>query len=219
MAKSWQKYQLSRTLIGVIISNNLSWTQRVDYVVKKANQKLGFLHRNLRCNPVSSKCLVYTSLVRSGLEYAAPIWDPTTDKDSWKIESIQRSAARWPSQLTPPRASITELLQDLGWDDLSNRRKTRRLTLLYKIYNHQVAWDYAELDIARNPRPSRQHVHQIRQLPVWKNTFLFSFVTRTIPEWNSLPGNTISADFPASFKSQLPPATPWAAPPRSRVGH
>ena len=205
--------------LGVNISNNLSWTPHVDYVVKKANQKLGFLRRNLCGSPVSSKCLAYTSLVRSGLEYAAPNWDPITDKDSWKIESIQRRAARWAKSTYSPRASVTELLQELGWDDLSNRRKNLCLTLLYKIYYHQVAVDYAELDITRNPRPSRQHEHQIRQLPTRKNTFLFSFVTRTIPEWNSLPANTISADSATTFKSQLPAATLWAAPPRSRVGH
>ena len=106
--------------LGVNISNNLSWTPHVDYIFKKANQKLGFLRRNLRGSPVSSKCLPYTSLVMSGLEYAAPIWDPITDKDSWKIESIQRRAARWAKSTYSPRASITELLQELGWDDLSN---------------------------------------------------------------------------------------------------
>ena len=147
--------------LGVNISNNLSWTPHVDYIVKKANQKPGFLRRNLRGSPVSSKCLAYTSLVRCGLEYAAPIWDPITDKDSWKIESIQRRAALWAKSTSPPRASVTELLQELGWDDLSNRRKNLRLTLLYKIYYHQVAVVFAELDIARNPRPSRQHEHQI----------------------------------------------------------
>ena len=202
-----------------IFSGTGPWTPHVDYIFKKANQKLGFLRHNLRGSPVSSKCLAYTSLVRSGLEYAAPIWDPITDKDSWKIESIQRRAARWAKSTYSPRASVTELLQELGWDDLSNRSKNLRLTLLYKIYYHQVAVDYAELDITHNPRPSRQHEHQIRQLPARKNTFLYSFVTRTIPEWNSLPANTISADSATTFKSQLPAATPWAALPRSRVGH
>ena len=181
--------------LGVNISNNLSWTPHMDYVVKKANQKLGFLHRNLHGSPVSSKCLAYTSLVRSGLEYSTPIWDPITDKDSWKNESIQRIAARWAKSTYSPRASVTELLHELGWDNLSNRRKNLRLTLLFEIYYHQVAVDYAELDITHNPRPSRQHEHQIRQLPARKNTFLFSFVMRTIPEWNSLPANTISADY------------------------
>ena len=90
--------------LGVNISNNLSWTPHVDYFVKKANQKLGFLRRNLPGigSPVSSKCLAYASLVRSGLEYAAPIWDPITDKDSWKIESIQRRAARWAKSTYSP---------------------------------------------------------------------------------------------------------------------
>ena len=96
--------------LGVNISNNLSWTPHVDYIVKKANQQLGFLRRNLRGSPVSSKYLAYTSLVRSGLEYAAPIWDPKTDKDSWKIESIQRRAARWAKSTYSPLASVTELL-------------------------------------------------------------------------------------------------------------
>ncbi len=45
-------------------------------MVKKGNQKLGFLRRNLRGCSQKCKTIAYISLVRAGMEYAATIWDP-----------------------------------------------------------------------------------------------------------------------------------------------
>ena len=188
--------------LGINISSDLSWTTHIDYVVKKANQKLGFLKRNLRGCPAASKTLAYTSLIRSGLEYAAPIWDPHTAKDAARIEAVQRKSARWVKSNYAPRASVTELLKELKWSSLEDRRKILRLTLLYKIYNHKVAVDHSEVDLMSNERPSRQHEHQIRR-PRAGPQFSNSFIIRTIPEWNALPAAVVSADSVNTFKSQL----------------
>ena len=65
-----QKYKL----LGVYISSDLSWNFHIDYIVKKANKRLYAL-RALRKAGVTKVDLVsiYCSLIRSVLEYCAPV--------------------------------------------------------------------------------------------------------------------------------------------------
>jgi len=189
--------------LGVWISNDLSWTHHVDYVAKKGNQKLGFLRRNLRGAPLASRRLAYTSLVRSGLEYAAPIWDPHKLKDRVKLEKIQRKAARWVKSSYSPHTSVTAILQDLGWSELEERRRVLRLALLYNIYFGKVQVKHSEVDLTLNSRPSRINSYQIRRPRSKTLVYSNSFVLRTIPEWNALSDNTISAGSATTFKSRL----------------
>ena len=93
--------------LGVLLSNTLSWTPNVDAVATRANQKLGFIRRNLRGSPLKSKCMAYTTLVRSGLEYAAPIWDPATKKDikPYREEQLDgRNLSTMTDQLASPNS-------------------------------------------------------------------------------------------------------------------
>ena len=196
--------------LGVLISNDLSWTPHVDNVAKKANQKLGFLKRNLRASPISSKKLAYTSLIRSGLEYAATVWDLPLEKDTHKLERIQRRAARWTKSQYSRYASVDSMLDDLGWDKLADRRRNLRLILIYQIYHSEdnlIAINHEEVDLVKNQRPSRKHSKQLIRPKVGQ----MSTVPRTIPDWNSLERGIVSSDFD-TFKSQLAAATAAARP-------
>lgn len=194
--------------LGVWISNDLSWTPHVDYASKKGNQKLGFLRRNLRGAPTLSKSLAYTSLVRSGLEYAAPIWDPHKIKDTKKLETIQRRAARWAKSAYSPHTSVTGLMQALGWSGLEERRRILRLTLLYKIFFHEVSVEHEEVDLLPNPRPSRKNSFQILRPRARSTAYSKSLVLCTIPEWNNLPDSTITAGSATAFKNRLAASKP-----------
>ena len=54
--------------LGVILTQSLSWSNHVSQVSVKANQKLGFIKRNLKGSPQELKRLAYITLVRSGME-------------------------------------------------------------------------------------------------------------------------------------------------------
>ena len=193
--------------LGVLLSNDLSWSPHVDNTAHRANQKLGFIRRNLRSSPITSKCLAYTSLVCSGMEYAASIWDPISKVDIRKLEMVQRKAARWAKSCFSQSASVTKMLQDLKWDDLADRRKNIRLTLLYKICNKNVNIEFSEIDIIPSIRPSRRHQEQFFRPRANTDVLKNSFVFRTITEWNTLPASVIHAGSVNAFKSCLT-ATP-----------
>ena len=67
--------------LGVTLSRDQAWRSHIDSVIAKANQKLGFVKRNLRGTRLRSKITAYFAIVRTGMEYAAPIWDPYLRKD------------------------------------------------------------------------------------------------------------------------------------------
>ena len=72
--------------LGITITTDLSWNWHITKVAQKANNTLGFLRRNLKTSPKSTKDCAYKTLVRSRqqLEYACQVWDP------YRVKNIQK---------------------------------------------------------------------------------------------------------------------------------
>ena len=80
------------------------------------------------------KTTVYNSLVRP---QAAAVWDPYTGENILldKLEMAQRRAARYVCNNHIQIASVTGMLQKLGWRSLEQRRADIRLLFLFKSIN------------------------------------------------------------------------------------
>ena len=101
--------------IGVAdLSNNLSWNSRIDRTVKKENNMLGFLRRNLRINNRLLKAAAYKTLIRPNLEYCASVWSPYTATGKRKVEMVQRRAARYGTNRYHNTSSVTDMSQKTG---------------------------------------------------------------------------------------------------------
>ena len=125
-------YQLNNTILdrvnacdylGITTSENLSWTDHITANAKKANARLGFLHRNLKGCPQALKRTAYVSLVHSLMEYSSTIWNPNLKKDKEALEKVQRRAARWIRSDYRQRSSVTAMLTDLGLATLEKQRE------------------------------------------------------------------------------------------------
>ena len=130
----------STPYLGVCLSETLEWEAHINKITSrpKANSTLAFLWRNLKACPPKLRVTAYFSLVRSSLEYSSAVWDPFRQKNINKLEKIQRSAARFVTQNYRQTASVTSLIQNLGWTDLKTRRKNSRLVSMFKILNELV---------------------------------------------------------------------------------
>ena len=195
----------SEKYLGVLISQDMSWSPHISSVSTKANQKLGFLKRNLKGSPTELKKLAYISIVRSSLEYASSIWDPHLAKDKTQLEGVQRKAARWIQGNYQRTSSVTKMLKSLQLDTLEERRRASRLAFMYKILREEVAVSPTDLHIERNHRAARGLCTQDKLIvPRCRTTELQKhFVARTVPEWNRLPHSTTSADTLQCFKCRL----------------
>ena len=121
---------------------------------------------------------VYTTFVRLQLEYAAAIWDPNYDNEIKQIEKVQRRAARCTTCNFGRTASVTDMIETLGWRTLKQRHSDARLCLFFKIINNMVALPLPDY-IQPNPRISRRdHSRSFCQLQMTKDYYKYSFFTR-----------------------------------------
>ena len=58
-----------------------------------------------------------------------------------KLEMVQRRAARYVLDRFNYLSSVDEMLQELQWNTLEERRKKERLVMFYKIHNEQTGID------------------------------------------------------------------------------
>ena len=117
--------------LGVTISKDLSWNTHINNITSTANKTLGFVKRNVVTKNKDIKTMAYNSLVRPQVEYASVVWSPYTKDNINKIEKVQRRAARWVTNDYSSYSSVTDMLSNLGWRSLENRRTDTRLAMFY----------------------------------------------------------------------------------------
>ena len=188
------------TYLGVDISNTLTWNKHIDHITSSANRSLAFIKRNLYSCPRNIKANAYLTLVRPLLEYSSSVWDPYTVSLSNKVDKIQRRAARFVYNDYSPHSSVTEMLKDLGWESLEDRRTVNRLAIFHKARLGLLALPINNLQPVR--RFSRyHHSNSFINISTNKDCYKFSFFPRTVREWNLLPQNITDIEDPKQFKN------------------
>ena len=178
--------------LGVELSEDLGWEPHINKVISKANRTLGFL----RWNIYMYKC--------PHLEYASSVWNPFRKCHINALEMVQRKAARFvTSNYTREPGTVTTILQNLGWQTLKNRRKMARLTLLYKFINQEAAVNIPPYLTKPTTRTRKYHYQRFSRLSISTDTYKYSFIPRTISDWNNLPPEVIISPSVDSFREGL----------------
>ena len=141
--------------------------------------------------------------MRPSLEYSSAVWNRFTCDQIYQLEAVQRRAVRFVKKNYDRRASVTEMLKDTNWSTLAQRRKIARLSVFQK--SHQ---GYLSIPIRTLLRPvqratRRSHSQAYIELHSSKDCSKFSFLTRTLKDWNSLPESTVMIEDPKEFKEQI----------------
>ena len=82
--------------------------------------------------------MAYTTYIRPIVEYASPVWDPHTRRNTNKIEMVRRRCARYVTGNFDRTSSETSLLNCLIWPALEERRRQYRLAVMNCILHNQV---------------------------------------------------------------------------------
>ena len=76
--------------------------------------------------------LCYKNLVRPILDYTSIIWSPYHQHNIHSIEMVQRCEARIVSSNYDRYASVTQMLNNIGWPTMSQRCERLQAIMLYK---------------------------------------------------------------------------------------
>ena len=104
--------------LGIYIDSKLAFNTHVDAIVKKAISTRAFLARNIPRCCRNVKQMAYTTYIRPTVEYASPVWDPHTKRNTNKIEMVQRRCARYVTGNFDRTSSVTFMLNCLSWQTL-----------------------------------------------------------------------------------------------------
>ena len=160
------------------------------------------LHRN---------CLktIYVSHIRSALEYCDVIWDNCTAEQALKLEHLQLDCIRIITGL-PKFCSNENLYRESGFDTLSERRRQHRLVVTFRAValNECPPYFLELLPTLRRDATVRNNRHyftfELYHI-ARNNTFLHSFLPKTIKEWNKLSVEARSATNLRFFKMKIRP--------------
>jgi hypothetical protein len=137
--------------------------------------------RILKNGNSNTKSLAYMSLVGPILEYGASCWDPYREGHITALDRVQKKAAKFAHHT-----------KSSNWENLASRRKLSRICALFKSYSGERAWKAIGDRLKRPHYLSRvDHERKIRNRRQRTGIGKYSFVNRTIEDWNQLPAEVL----------------------------
>ena len=191
--------------LGLMISNNMSWSSHINEILAKAEKRLSMMRRSKYFLPRSCLDKLYKSMILPLLDYCDVIYDSFTMYENEQLDKLQRKA----SLLCTGAFRITsneKLLKELGWPKLKNRRASHRLVLFYKILNDLTPQYLKQLC---NLIPHNTNNYQLRRnnsflIPfIHRESFSKSYFPKTIRDWNKLPNDVKQSQSLNIFKTRI----------------
>ena len=110
-------------LLGVIVTQDIKWTENTKYIIKRANARMELLRRLVPFNPpIEDMKTVYIAYIRSILEQSSNIWhSDLNEEDRISLERVQKNAFR--NILQDKYISYEQALSDLKMETLFSRRE------------------------------------------------------------------------------------------------
>ena len=191
--------------LGLYFSSNGAWHDHMEYIKKKAWQRIYIMRRCKFLLDRRSLQTIYFSFIRPILEYADVVWNNCTKDEADELEFIQNEAARIVTGATR-LVSIESVLVETGWEYLSERRKKHKLIFFYKMKNNLCPEYLSSLiptTVGSSTSYSLCNANDIKTVHANSDLYYKSFLPSTIREWNELPRTVKESPTLASFKYKL----------------
>ena len=189
--------------LGVHIDQNLSWSKHVNETAKIVSSGIGALKRLRPFICEDTAILLYRALIEPYFDYCCPVWDGLSNELADKLQKLQNRAIRVITK-SDHYSSATALRGELGWDNLSTRRKKQKLKLMFKTLNDQSPEYLKGLFIPFSTDYGLRNSDNKLALPKPRTDFLKrSFCYSGAQLWNSLPSNVRAIRSFTKFKNKI----------------
>ena len=128
-----------------------------------------------------------------------------TDQEPVKLSKVSKVKLRFVSNNFRRKASVSEMLHNLGWQSLDSRRQDQRLVLFYKIINGLASVETEDILTPADFRTRKNHSFKFKHLQANCDSYTcrYSFFPATISSWNNLPFGIEKVDSVEGFKLKL----------------
>ena len=126
-------------LLGVIIDEQMNFSEHIREISKKACQRLGVLNRFRNIMSITLKMTIYKTSILPYVTYCSTVWHFAKSSDLRKIERIQEKAMK--IIYCDKSSSYEELLKRANLPTLQNRRIQDIAILMYKV-KHGLVPEY-----------------------------------------------------------------------------
>ena len=119
-------------------------------------------------------------------------WDPWTKTSIEKMEVVQRTSARIVPSNFSKYARVTQMLQELKWTSLRERRAKATAIIMYRIVNNLIA---IPMSLLQGPTLNRGWGHDQKRIVPHSRTqnHQYSFIPDATRIWNKLPQTLVES--------------------------
>ena len=180
----------STKTLGVLVDENITWRNHIDYVAKKVAKGIGLLRRSKDLLEINTLKTIYNATVLPYFDYCALVWDNYSQTIKHKLEKLHNKAARI---ITGDSDEIRSdaVRSKLGWVTLQERRDKIMSKLMKQIVDKKSI-DYLQelFTISSNSVHSLGSNNCSLLLPKPNtNALKRSFSYRGAAAWNNPPLN------------------------------
>ena len=130
---------MSKFCIVPVVFSNLCATPTPAMLVRHDRVQYREKERKSVLAPRETKDMAYKTLARPKLEYLSSVWNPYSKSQVYQLEKVQRTAARWTCKRWRNTSHVSDMLNELDWPTLEDRREQASLAFFHKIHSGNVA--------------------------------------------------------------------------------
>ena len=120
--------------LGIVIDDHLTWNSHVTSVARKVSSGIGALRRTKPFIPKEHLINIYRSIIEPYFDYCCIVWDGIGEGLANRLQKLQNRAGRVITG-APYTKSSKEILSQLDWASLGERRNQLKAVMMYKIVN------------------------------------------------------------------------------------
>ena len=187
--------------LGITIEITLTFNNHIQSIITRANQRAHLIHRCFLSKDTKSLIRAFKVYVRPLLEFDTPAWSPHEIGLINSIEGVQRSfTKRLPGLKDTPYADRLSILK---LQSLEHRRLITDLVTCFNIIHDRCSLEFARFSTFSHNPSSRGHSMRLSIPLVKTNSAKYSFSSRVVQPWNSLPADAVTATNVKLFRVKL----------------